>query len=177
MKVGSLRPLAQQDTIREAIVRGLRAAPPRSFERNNRGGDGWTCTANGVGDLSGDSLEGQHAIARGLTPTSRAFDFSRHGYPLPCMSEPAPDVTVESRKGLILLCPVTAAGRAWLETYVETEPWRSINGALAVDGQERGQAIILAALDAGLHVGDAVRWTQEWMVNEQGYTDESRSTR
>jgi len=38
------------------------------------------------------------------------------------MTERAPDVAVTNERGLILLLPVTPAGRAWLDAQVQAEP-------------------------------------------------------
>jgi hypothetical protein len=81
------------------------------------------------------------------------------------MTERAPDVIVENQKGLVLFRPVTPAGRAWLETHVQVEPWQWQEGVLVVDGQDRGQAIMTGLLNAGLQVGDALGETQRWTDN------------
>ncbi len=63
-----------------------------------------------------------------------------------------PDVTIENQRGLFLLRPQTDAGRAWLEANVRAEKWQWIDGALAIDGQEYMQPIVVAMIDAGLQL-------------------------
>jgi hypothetical protein len=75
------------------------------------------------------------------------------------MTEKPPDVLVENRRGLYLLRPVTPAGHAWLEEHEGAEPWPWVDGPPAVSEQQKGQAIVMALLDAGLRVGDALRST------------------
>jgi hypothetical protein len=74
-------------------------------------------------------------------------------------------VTVANEQGLILFRPVTPAGRAWLEAHVQVEPWQWQEGVLVVDGQDRGQAIVMGLLKAGLQVGDALQQTRQWTAD------------
>ena len=44
-----------------------------------------------------------------------------------------PDFVVTNMGTTILIRPVTAAAREWIDENVETEPWQWLGGALGVD--------------------------------------------
>lgn len=72
------------------------------------------------------------------------------------------DITVENRRGVYLFRPVTVAGKAWLESHLDAEPWQwTDDGAVAVEGERGGLAVIEALADAALNVGERRHWLDE----------------
>jgi hypothetical protein len=64
-----------------------------------------------------------------------------------------PDFRFENHGSIALLIPLTDAGREWIETNPNPEPWQCFGGGLAVEPRCLG-AVIDRALDDGLEVGN-----------------------
>jgi hypothetical protein len=61
------------------------------------------------------------------------------------------DIRFDNHGSIILLAPLSPAGREWLEASVSAESWQWLCGALAVEPRYAG-AVLEGALDAGLEV-------------------------
>lgn len=61
------------------------------------------------------------------------------------------DLAVEPHGSVVLLVPVTAAGRAWVEENVLAEDWQWLGGKIAME--PRAVASVLAGA-----VGDGLTW-------------------
>ncbi len=71
------------------------------------------------------------------------------------------DVTVENAHGLHVFRPETQRGHEWLEQQVQARRGWWIEGRAmgTAGGQQGGERLLIAAIDAGLKVGTPIRRT------------------
>ena len=62
-----------------------------------------------------------------------------------------PDIQIENSGTVVLIRPMTVAGRNWVEQHVQAENWQQFGGAIAAEPRTV-QAVIDGAKAEGLEV-------------------------
>ena len=62
-----------------------------------------------------------------------------------------PDIQIENTGSIVLIRPMTAAGRKWVEEHVQAENWQWIGGAIAAEPRTV-QAVVDGMKADGLEV-------------------------